>query len=497
MRSRFVLAYALASFAVVVPLWIGRYLPMTDLAQHAAQVSIWQHYGQPGWDYADHYVLHLFTPYLLGYALVRLFAVFATIPVAIKLVVSLAVLALPAATLHHVRASGGDRWTVFLAFPVAFGHGFYWGFLNFILAVPLGIFLVTVGQQFAKRPTPGRGVALTFLAVVLFFAHGMVFGLAILIATALIALEAGNVRRFLVRVIPFAVCAVLVVPWFLSTRGHGEVLTTDWGLGFQRVIDFAGALLGDSADLDAAGVAIAAAVVYAVIARPRLSPHLARLAPFILALAAALLVPRRLMGIHHTGERLAVFVVPFLAAALTPNPDRTIRWRGHVLALGIALAWSATLAVRFYCFNREAAGFTKVAEHIERNRTMTAFILDTTSDFAPGQPYWHFLSWAHAERGGYLGTGFDSFNLIARPRHDVDLPSAPGSAHLFDWAKHGPFDYYLVRTDKSYLLDFFLKPPFLELVDHESPWWLFRDRRTLRPTGSTSPPEEPANGPDR
>jgi len=497
MRSRFVLAYALASLAVLAPVWIGRYLPMTDLAQHAAQVSIWQHYGQPGWDFADHYALHLFTPYLLGYALVRLFAIFTTIPVAAKIVVSLAVLALPAATLHHVRRSGGDSWTAFLAFPVAFGHGFYWGFLNFILAVPLGIFLVTVAQQFARRPTPGRGLALTLLAALLFFAHGMVFGLAVLIATSLFALEARSVRRFLGLVIPLAVSAVLVVPWFLYTSGHGEDLTTDWGLGFQRVVDLAGALLGDNADLDAAGVAIAATVAYVVVARPRLSPHPARLAPFIFALAAALLVPRRLMGIHHSGERLAVFVVPFLAAALTPNPDPAIRRRGHLLALGLALAWSATLAVRFHHFNREASGFTKVAAHIERNRTMTAFIMDTTSDYAPGQPYWHFLSWAHAERGGYLGTGFDSFNLIARPRHDCDLPSAPGDVNLFDWAKHGPFDYYLVRTDKKYLLDFFLKPPFIDVVAHASPWWLFRDRRPFRPTRSSSPPEPPAKTPTR
>src|SRR6478609_10268523 len=91
----FLLALGACSLVALIVLWVPKYLPLTDLPQHAAQISIWKHLADPSYGFGKVFRVHYFTPYLLANALARVFAEAFTILVAVKLVLTLAVLGLP------------------------------------------------------------------------------------------------------------------------------------------------------------------------------------------------------------------------------------------------------------------------------------------------------------------------------------------------------------------------------------------------------------------
>lgn len=51
---------------LAVPLWTVEYLPMADLPQRAAQISIWTRWSDPEFGYQRIYTQDWFTPYLFG-----------------------------------------------------------------------------------------------------------------------------------------------------------------------------------------------------------------------------------------------------------------------------------------------------------------------------------------------------------------------------------------------------------------------------------------------
>ena len=62
-------AWPLLALAAVAPLWIGELPPLSDLPQHAAQVSILRHWNDPACGYPALYEVRWLDPYGLGYAL--------------------------------------------------------------------------------------------------------------------------------------------------------------------------------------------------------------------------------------------------------------------------------------------------------------------------------------------------------------------------------------------------------------------------------------------
>lgn len=79
--------------AAALSVWAARYPPLGDLPQHAAQVTLALDLlrGESRW--ADIVTFNFFTPYLIGYGLIALLAQVFPIATAVKLVLSLSVLA--------------------------------------------------------------------------------------------------------------------------------------------------------------------------------------------------------------------------------------------------------------------------------------------------------------------------------------------------------------------------------------------------------------------
>lgn len=118
-----------------------------------------------GYRFDQLFEVNWFTPYLLGYLIARAFAVVLSVHAAIKATVFVSVIVLPLAMRELLRRVGGDPRLSLLGFPLAFGYSFYWGFLNFSLAIAIGIVHVAIGTAVLQRPDRRNVIALTCSSV--------------------------------------------------------------------------------------------------------------------------------------------------------------------------------------------------------------------------------------------------------------------------------------------------------------------------------------------
>ena len=204
----------------VAPLWVVDYLPMVDLPQHLAQVAAMRELVAQNPSFEALFTVNWFTPYVLAYAVLYGLSAIVGIPLAAKLVLTLAIAATPLAVgalLREVGASARLRW---LAIPGALGFAFYWGLFSFVCALPLALLLVLCAVRYANRPQISRAAGLGVFGIALFFSHVLALGIAALVGYAFVAgLHWRQPKRLVQLAIPFCVPVPLIAVWMLRTQG--------------------------------------------------------------------------------------------------------------------------------------------------------------------------------------------------------------------------------------------------------------------------------------
>ncbi len=138
-------------------------LPIADLPQHVAQLALFRELGDPTFPFAGQYEINYFTPYLLAYLVAGFFALAMPLATAFKATIFTALLAFLFAIYRFQRRVGADPWWILLGFPLFFGLAFVWGFLNFMMAVPLVLLAVELSfgygadPRWRTRPAGGPG----------------------------------------------------------------------------------------------------------------------------------------------------------------------------------------------------------------------------------------------------------------------------------------------------------------------------------------------------
>ena len=127
---------AAVALANVAALWAGKYLPFTDLPQHAAAIASLRHYGDPAWHVRDYFELALGrSQYLLYYLAGALLAFpFGTAERANRVLLSLVALAFPYALRALLRALGRDERLALFAVPLFWSQSLLIGFFNYVAA---------------------------------------------------------------------------------------------------------------------------------------------------------------------------------------------------------------------------------------------------------------------------------------------------------------------------------------------------------------------------
>jgi hypothetical protein len=466
--TRYWLPFSACAIAATAPLFMTGVLPMADLPEHMAQIAIWKHLGDACHQFRDTFRVSLATPYLLGTVVTAALSTLMSVSAAIKVTVWLSVMLLPLSTRALLLRGGGDPWLALLGFPLAYGYAFYWGFLNFSLAIPIGVFYLALLLDGRRRD-----VSLTLLALLMLSAHGLVF-----VFCAIVTVVVAGLRRHTRLLLPLVPALMLIAIFAIRLRS-GERLArggVTWMLSPLRVADFPSLLFGNAFEplglLLVAGMAVAIAV-----SRPGVTRDLARWSIVGVAGLLYLVAPQGAFGSAFLYPRFAVIAA--VGALLLFEPRRRSMLSRTLLVL-IVFAWMAVLSNRFRLFDAEVQEFERLVAGMPPNRRVAQFNVDPFSDHVPGPVFWHFGALYQVRKGGVAAWSFARhYPQVVRFREGAEplIRSESTPVDGIDWPGVLQYDYLLVRGSDARRHAFRNAPLPIALRARSGSWWLYETPR--------------------
>lgn len=176
-RAGYELAFLLVTLCLAAPLVASRHVPLQDLPQHMAAISVLRRLLLGG-EVSTYFVTSLSrTQYLVVYALGVPLSWIVGVEGAGKLLAAITVMATPYALRFVLRRAGGDERLAALSWPLLWNPQMMLGFLNFLLGIPLALLALGLYLDETKRHTLRRQVLLGALALTTFYAHVIPYGL--------------------------------------------------------------------------------------------------------------------------------------------------------------------------------------------------------------------------------------------------------------------------------------------------------------------------------
>lgn len=473
----------------VVPLWIPDFLPLVDVAQHAAQVAslheIWSDNGL----FTATFEINWFTPYLGGYLLLYLVSLVLPIVLATKLVVSAAAIALPVVTGMLLREFGGDEKLRWLAIPAGYSFALYWGFMVYLVAIPLSLVLVLLTIRFDRDPTPKRAAGIALYSIMLFYCHVIALGFAALISlTYLLARNLRDPEKFAKCAIPYVAPLPLIFLWMsgvLSTEASVQNAPFVLGGLRERLV----VLFMQFSGLDGIAYGVSLLTVGVILLAPfavgyRIDRRPERWLPFVVGLGVYMVFPSYMQNTAFLFQRLAVFLVPLWLIIWAPpaRPTRTLTIGLPAAVAFVLVVWMGVNGNRFLQFARESQSFTDVIEQAQPGRKLAGMLFCNASEVFVNPVYLHYPAWYQATAAGVADMSFATthpslvrYREMSAPRVNEALAWAP---EAFEWERDGgdDYDYYLVCSGtRAAGVVFKDHADSIELVAHEEPWWLYRN----------------------
>ena len=472
-------------FLAIVPLWIGRYLPLVDLPQHAGQVVVLRELWAGDAGLADIFRVNWFTPYLLGYLLLYLFALVLPITTATQLLISLSVAAIPLLTGRLLRVAGADQRWKWLAIPCSFGFAFYWGFLSFFVAAPLCLLFLIQTIRFVNAPSVRTGILIALFAMALFFCHIIVLGFASLVALGYVwGASYRDPKALFLRSLPYAAPLPLIVLWMAVTYSTEARVQSDpisFGSLSYRLMQLAVQPAGrDDFSLSPTTVLIVTASVLWLpwLSGARFNKRPERWLPFVLGLLVFLASPHYVFNAAYFYQRLGMFLVPlWLMTWDAPQRQRSI----DRIAIAVVVFWAATTIGRFAAFARESQSFVNVMAALEPGHRAAAMVYDNRSPLFALPVYLHFPLWYQATHRGVVDFNFGEFySQMARYRPEVGpriTETVAWHPIAFRWDVNGgaSYDYFIVKSGFDVSNEIFKdKRAAVALLTNSGWWWVYR-----------------------
>ena len=225
-RHRFDLVHStvlvLLTLLGIAPIWVTDILPLLDAASHQHLIRLIHDYSVTP-IYQHHYEeVHAIVPYLTYYKAVDWLMYLLDVETANRVVLSLCLAALPMAASSLLRAVDHNRWLVLGVFPWMLNSDFYLGFFNYLMSIPLFLWLLAAHVRMLRNPNWPRAVLVAGLTVLLALTHYLLWAVS-LVMLPLLALVFGlrgqRLRgvAWMLREIGLVMPSVLVLlPWFLS-----------------------------------------------------------------------------------------------------------------------------------------------------------------------------------------------------------------------------------------------------------------------------------------
>jgi hypothetical protein len=396
-----------------LPCLAFKYLPMTDLPQHEAIVSIMRHMHDPAYGFEPYYDWAWDrTLYVLPYVVATGLSYLVPLHSALHITVFAATLSYPLGVLLTLRALRKPLVLTLLAVPLLYNRGFFWGFIHFNLGLGLGF--IALSQMVGPWSRKGRWL-LAGLSLLSATTH--VYGLLLLSLYALMWLLAGGRRQLLVRLPWLLPAAIALGVWGLLAAkavGFGGV---QWSAFQVRLQEVGHSILGGYRDASESFILLGwVAVVLGLVWRSlpltwgrwrRLGVH-ERVAYVLLManLAAYFLLPvatatAKFISFRHV--LLSAMLLPFVVSEC--DYARAPRF-AKILPAVLAAAALANTGWHLWRFDREARDFDTILAMLPRRPRIAQMADD--SAIMRSNAYMHFDAYGQAEHGGVL---VDSFPL--------------------------------------------------------------------------------------
>ncbi len=497
--------FLLACLLSMLPVWLAHFPPMVDLPQHAAQIALFLNLHDASFPFAPLFDTNLFTPYLLGYSVIAVFTPVLGIVAASKLVISLALAAFPLATRYFLRAAGADPYWAWLVFPVLYGFSYQWGFINFLVAAPIGLLFLGLVWQQQKQPNLRSTLLMICLLYLLFFSHALILALFGGIAALYWWCSTQRVKEFLHLAWPLLTPLPLLIVWVAVNQAHPmSKLPIEWDLSWFSTVDsyyvflaswvnpqhvewgringFIPRLLGVR---PAVIMTVFGLVLFSLplLAGYRITTSRTRLIPLGVIVIVLLFVPSLFFGVAFVFQRFTFLALPLFLLMLDAPRGATHpyqQWLGW-LAPVIAFAWIAFMSSNALQFNKDAEGFEAILAKMAPGKRALSMIFERDDSHSIAPTFVHFAAWYSALKSGVTDPSFavtqvQPITYQSGQRPTVGIQGFEWFPQKFDWQYHAgrQYDYFVARAPVDHGVYLFREATCgIELLAHEGHWWLY------------------------
>lgn len=419
--------------ACVSPLWLVEFLAIQDLPQHLAAIRVLHSYGDAAFGLRDYFTVELFrTQYLAYYATANLLAYPLGVELGNRVLMTLCVGALPYAMRALLREARGNEELAMFTLPLLYNAHLILGFLNFLAAIPLCLWGLTLALRTRRAPSGRSSAILALVLLVTFFTHVVPFALLAL-GVGVIHLQRdwrGCARGWL-PLLPSMVATGAWLLWSPAGRATAEAARGDHGhaghtlepvfrtasQAWSAIPMWMTDVLHDSAD-DSLHVRVVWLLLSALtfglgmrwtraIVEPSY-PWRLWLLPLISALAYFVL-PESYDWIWPIAPRFPLLCV-LLTVPVVPRLPVSIARGAAVLALLLALTNTRAVAKAFVAFDHEEMGELNMAlDAIPQGQRVAGLIFQRGSRHVKFSPFIHSVAYYQARKGGAVMFTFADF----------------------------------------------------------------------------------------
>jgi len=497
-RSPEFIALVALTVLAVVPLWVGRFLPLYDYPAHLVIPAVLHHWNSPSTHVQDLYVTAPgLNPNSLHYAFTWLLGSVLPLEVASKLFLSLALAALPWSARYALATFGRDWRLAALVLPLCYGRHLWYGFVGFCAALPLGLVaLALLWRVLTEEPSRKRQVGLCVVMAVFPFAHFFAMAATVgvgALVTGVVAWRRG--ATLVLKGTPLLCGPLVMVPWVVARLTDSNAAgATSTGPLFTRPAlgEYVGMLQhwfldGYVSSIDEWLAVLMVGSLAALLLVPRLFttvvPRASRSGsmPLLIALtfaAAYLVLPFQL---HRPFDwwamnvRMIPFAFLWLVVAVAEAPLSTLgRW-ALVPTWLASTAWFIGIAVDFHQFNVAERGLAEVIDAVPPGARVQTVITDYRAPMHYSH-YPHFYAGAYAVvHGGGQTAPFPPIPQgWVNARRELPTPFAGDSAY-FTPAHLVGSTHFLVRvcSQQGCLADPLAGLSATRVVLEAAPWRLY------------------------
>jgi hypothetical protein len=408
----------LCALVVVLPLWTHRWLPIQDLPEHLATISVIHdvHIGGPAKETFAPDLLH--TQYVIFYVLGDLFSYVVTVRVAGLLMLTVLMLGLVASMYALLAALGRDPRLALLMVPILPNTQLVIGLIQFLAGIPFMLYGWSLAIRYREEPRTRTAVGLAVVAVLIFYSHIVAFGL-FGIGMLVLAPRRGIVR-YLATLVP---AGLLCIHWAFFTVSGSFVINAVtsgaenkdlWAFwrSFHQFYDIALDTYRDSADEKVFVLTATIALVLALLAKKQ-HATVSTLRWLIIPAICVVLFFRSegtngFLG--HIRDRFAIVAVFSVIPALRMPRG----WLGHA-GTGAMMVASGMSAETFnwHCttFERDEVGdFSGALDHIPAGKRVAGLIFDAESKLFYQHPVLHYPAYYLVEKGGMVSFSFAGYS---------------------------------------------------------------------------------------